>query len=86
MSDEQTPEQPPEQPMPLPEVTSPREWRRRARARWRVTLPSGAVIEATFTKTDTAPTMTGSSIIIGYTNGAVGTEELTVDATARDRL
>ena len=31
---------------PLPEVTTAAQWRQKARARWRVTLPSGAVVEA----------------------------------------
>ena len=31
---------------PLPEVTTAAQWRRKAKARWRVTLPSGAVVEA----------------------------------------
>jgi hypothetical protein len=31
---------------PLPEVTTAKQWRQKARARWRVTLPSGATVEA----------------------------------------
>ena len=31
---------------PLPEVTTAAQWRQKARARWRVTLPSGVVVEA----------------------------------------
>ncbi len=46
-----------------------------------ITFTSGAVIETTFTKTDTAPTMTGASVIIGYTSATSGTEELSIDAT-----
>lgn len=63
----------------IPEVTSVIEWRKKARARWRITLPSGNVIEA---KRPDMTALIGDSVIDSQ---ALMTALQAVDSAARYR-